>query len=228
VARTVTSRTTIAVALPDAGTCDASRVTSPDLPVAWERTADAADYGDRLLTGTAVHLRATAEADLPLLESWWLDPAVAALQSDAVRPCPTGPIAERFRSWSTNDTDGAVGFSVVSVDTGELAGHASLWGATVRRRCATLGVLLGPEHRGRGRGRETVRLMLRYGFQEMGLHRVQLEVWAFNDRALRCYRSAGFVEEGRRRQVTFHDGRWHDEVLMAVLRSEWSAGTLDL
>jgi RimJ/RimL family protein N-acetyltransferase len=228
VARAVTSRTTIAVALPDAGTCDASRVTSPDLPVAWERAADAADYGDRLLTGAAVHLRATAEADLPLLESWWLDPAVAALQSDAVRPCPTGPIAERFRSWSTNDTDGAVGFSVVSVDTGELAGHASLWGATVRRRCATLGVLLGPEHRGRGLGRETLRLMLRYGFQEMGLHRVQLEVWAFNDRALRCYRSAGFVEEGRRRQVTFHDGRWHDEVLMAVLRAEWSAGTLDL
>jgi RimJ/RimL family protein N-acetyltransferase len=212
----------------DAGTCDASRVTSSDLPGGWTRTADAADYGDRLLTGIAVHLRATTEADLPLLESWWLDPAVTALQGDAVRPRPTGPVAERFRAWSTNDTDGAVGFSVVPTETGELAGHATLWGATTRRRCATLGVLLGPEHRGRGLGRETVQLLLRYGFLEMGLHRIQLAAWAFNDRALRCYRSAGFVEEGRRREVTFHDGRWHDDVLMAVLRSEWPAGTLDL
>jgi len=57
---------------------------------------------------------------------------------------------------------------------------------------------------------------------------VQLEVWAFNERALRCYRAAGFTEEGRRRQVTFHDGRWHDEVLMSVLQPEWAAGTLDL
>jgi RimJ/RimL family protein N-acetyltransferase len=203
-------------------------VTFGHLPGGWEHAAEAAGYGAGLLTGTAVQLRATTEADLPLLESWWLDPAVTPLQSDAVRPGPVGVVAERFRAWSSNDTDGAVGFSVVPTDTGELAGHATLWGATARRRCATLGVLIGPAHRGRGLGRETVQLMLRYGFLEMGLHRVQLEVWAFNDRALRCYRSAGFVEEGRRRQVTFHDGRWHDEVLMSVLQPEWAARTLDL
>ena len=203
-------------------------MTPPEQPRSWERAADAAEYGTRLLTGPTLRLRATTESDLPLLGSWWQDPTVAALQSDAVRPGPPGPAAERFRSWSTNDTDAAVGFSVVTVDTDDLAGHVSLWGATVRRRCATLGVLLGPEHRGRGLGRETVRLALRYGFLEMNLHRVQLEAWAFNERALRCYRSAGFTEEGRRRQVTFHDGHWHDEVLMSVLQPEWAAGTLDL
>jgi len=194
----------------------------------WEQTAEASEYGTRLLTGPTLQLRPTTEADLPLLESWWLDPAVAALQSDAVRPGPPGSAVERFRGWSANDGDAAVGFSVATVDTGELAGHVTLWGATVRRRSATLGVLMGPAHRGRGLGREAVGLALRYGFLEMNLHRVQLEVWAFNERALRCYRAAGFVEEGRRRQVTFHDGRWHDDVLMSVLQPEWTAGTLDL
>ena len=135
---------------------------------------------------------------------------------------------ERFRGWSANTDESAVGFSVVSTADGELAGHLTLFGVTPRRRCGTLGVLMGPGHRGRGLGLETVRLALRYAFLEMGLHRVQLSCWAFNDRALRCYRAAGFVEEGRRREVTFHDGRWHDEVLMAVLRSEWSGSTLDV
>ena len=203
-------------------------MTSPEQPRGWDRAADAAEYGTRLLTGPTLHLRPTTEADLPLLESWWLDPAVAALQSDAVRPGPPGSAVERFRSWSANDGDGAVGFSVATLDLGELAGHVTLWGATVRRRSATLGVLMGPAHRGRGLGREAVRLALRYAFWEMNLHRVQLEVWAFNERALRCYRASGFTEEGRRRQVTFHDGRWHDEVLMSVLQPEWAAGTLDL
>jgi RimJ/RimL family protein N-acetyltransferase len=63
--------------------------------------------------------------------------------------------------------------------------------------------------------------MVRYGFQELGLNRIELGVWAFNDRAIAAYRKVGFVEEGRRRQMTFHAGQFHDEVLMSILRSEW-------
>lgn len=64
--------------------------------------------------------------------------------------------------------------------------------------------------------------MVRYGFEEMGLNRIGLGVWAYNDRAIATYRKIGFVDEGRRRQVVFHAGRFHDEVLMSLLRSEWS------
>ena len=208
--------------------CHAAAVTSdaPEQP-AWQRSDDAAAYGSRVLTGPTLTLGASTEAHLALIERWWLDPAVGALQSDAVRPGPAGSVVECFPTWSANDTECAVGFSVLTRADGELAGHVALWGVTARRRCGTLGVLVGPEHRGRGIGLEAVRLTLRYAFLELGLHRVQLQVWAYNDRALRCYRRAGFVEEGRRREVTFHDGRWHDEVLMAVLRSEWAEGTLD-
>jgi len=73
---------------------------------------------------------------------------------------------------------------------------------------------------GRGFGTDATRLAVRYGFREMGLHRIELHVLAYNERALAAYQRVGFVVEGRRRDAVFHDGRWHDEVLMAVLRSD--------
>jgi len=65
--------------------------------------------------------------------------------------------------------------------------------------------------------------MVRYGFLELGLNRVGLNVWAYNDRAIAAYRKAGFVEEGRTREAVWHDGRFHDELSMGLLASEWDA-----
>lgn len=57
----------------------------------------------------------------------------------------------------------------------------------------------------------------------MGLNRIGLEVRAFNTRAIASYAKAGFVEEGRRREIVFHAGQFHDEVLMSILASDWYA-----
>ena len=66
--------------------------------------------------------------------------------------------------------------------------------------------------------------MLRFAFDELGGHKVELRVWAFNDRAIRAYEKAGFVREGVRRAVAFHGGQFYDEVLMGVLAEEFRAG----
>ncbi len=58
----------------------------------------------------------------------------------------------------------------------------------------------------------------------MNLNRVELFVYAFNERARAAYRKCGFVEEGRRRQALYRQGAYHDFVVMAVLREEWSPG----
>ncbi len=63
--------------------------------------------------------------------------------------------------------------------------------------------------------------MTRYGFVELGLHRIQLKVRAYNERAGAAYTRAGYAVEGRHREVRFHDGRWHDELTMAQLAREW-------
>lgn len=194
----------------------------------WTTPEDAVDFGSSLFTGARVRLRPLAEEDLEVLVRWWNDERHMGLQGEVVRPQPDPTRAEVLRMWSRNDTTGGVGFSVVDAGTGELVGHVTLWGVDALARCGTLGVQVGPPFTGRGYGTDAVRVLVRYAFAELGLHRVQLGVWSFNTRALAAYERAGFVAEGRRREVVFHDGHWYDEVLLSVLEDEWWATDDDL
>lgn len=83
--------------------------------------------------------------------------------------------------------------------------------------------LAGPEHFGRGYGTEATMLVLRYAFATVGLHRVGLEVYAFNGRAAHVYARCGFEREGVLRDALRSGGERHDAVLMAALRPEWLA-----
>lgn len=71
---------------------------------------------------------------------------------------------------------------------------------------------------GHGYGTEATRAVLDYAFGTLGLHRVELEVYAFNPRAQRAYEKTGFVVEGRRRDALLWDGEWVDAVVMGCLR----------
>lgn len=69
------------------------------------------------------------------------------------------------------------------------------------------------------------RVMVRYAFEELGLHKIELRVWSYHQRAIRSYAEAGFVLEGVRRAVAFHAGAFHDEVLMGILAEEHGIAT---
>lgn len=194
----------------------------------WRSLDEALSYGTGLLVGEAVRLRATTEQDLVTLDTWWNDPQVAIFNMRSVRPRMAGANAEKLRGWSDNAVDGTtVGFSVVTRDGDEFAGHVSLFNLQAKERSATFGIVMGPPFWSRGLGTEATRLITAYGFRELGLHRIQLSVWAFNERAVAAYGKAGYQVEGRHRDVAFHDGRWHDELTMAVLEQEWAEADRD-
>ncbi|GGL52084.1 GNAT family N-acetyltransferase [Wenxinia marina] len=73
---------------------------------------------------------------------------------------------------------------------------------------------------GRGIGQQAIRLTLDHAFGPMDLHRVDLRVLAFNERAIRCYLACGFVHEGTEREAALIDGTWHDDLIMGILRAE--------
>jgi RimJ/RimL family protein N-acetyltransferase len=184
---------------------------------------DVRAYARAVLTGERVRLRSLREADVACLVGWYTDPAFMVTNGARVLPQSEAAVRARFAEWSANEHDD-LGFAIETRDDPPvLVGHIGLFGARPKDRCATIGLGLGLEHGGRGYGTDAVRVVTSYGFRELGLHRVQLEVYAFNTAGIRAYTKAGFVEEGRRRDVVFHDGRWHDEVLMSVLETEWAA-----
>lgn len=81
--------------------------------------------------------------------------------------------------------------------------------------------LFGADVLGKGYGTQATKAVVAYGFEQVGLHRISLGVFAFNPRARRAYEKAGFVEEGVRREVLLWDGEWYDDIVMSILRHEY-------
>jgi RimJ/RimL family protein N-acetyltransferase len=84
---------------------------------------------------------------------------------------------------------------------------------------------IGPAGRDRGLGSEATRLVIDHVFSSTDAQRIELEVYAFNERAAHVYEKVGFRREGVRRSALRWDGAFYDAVVMSVLRPEWSIRT---
>ena len=185
--------------------------------------ASAFSYGDSLLVGERVRLRPVLEDDLPTLAQWEMDLGRSVMLLERVAPPSEAAARERLAKWSANEGDDR-GFTIVALDGPQpLVGHIIVFGIRAKDRLATIGIALGREYTGRGYGTDAMRIIAGYGFRELGLHRIQLSVAQYNPAGIRAYEKAGFVEEGRRRESVWHDGRWYDEIQMSILDHEWAA-----
>ncbi|WP_313545720.1 GNAT family N-acetyltransferase [Leifsonia aquatica] len=116
------------------------------------------------------------------------------------------------------DQDDRADWAILRAEDGAHIGEVVLNDLDADNRSAGFRIALGaPRWFGQGYGTEATRAVLRYAFSSVGLHRVELEVFAFNPRAQSAYEKAGFVVEGRRRDALLWDGEWVDAVVMGCL-----------
>ncbi|MFF2651555.1 GNAT family N-acetyltransferase [Streptomyces sp. NPDC058045] len=172
------------------------------------------------LTGERAVLRPFTAEDAPTMARILAYPEVTHFTGAPTRPLTT----EVLHSWyaSRSEQTDRLDLAVTDRTTGQLLGESVLFDWDEPNRSCTFRILLGPAGRGRGVGTETVRLTLAHAFGHLRLHRVRLGAFAFNERALHVYRTAGFVTERVHREATLRDGTPHDEVTMAVLARDWA------
>ncbi|MGW6293127.1 GNAT family N-acetyltransferase [Streptomyces sp. NPDC055058] len=177
------------------------------------------------LTGERTVLRPFTAADADTMWEILQDPEVIRFTFDGSTDLTPGKV----RSWyaSRSAQPDRLDLAVTDRATGELVGEVVLNEWDPDARSCTFRTLIGPRGRGRGLGTEATRLIVGHGFEQLGLHRVQLEAYGNNPRALRVYEKAGFVVEGVRREARWRDGEWVDEVIMAMLDREWAASASD-
>jgi RimJ/RimL family protein N-acetyltransferase len=109
---------------------------------------------------------------------------------------------------------------VIEVD-GERAGAMGFEVANRRSKIAQLERLaVHPEFRGKRVADEAARLLQRHLLIELGYHRLQIEIYGFNERGLRHAERSGFVREGVRRKAYLRHGEWVDAVLYGLLRED--------
>jgi RimJ/RimL family protein N-acetyltransferase len=126
-------------------------------------------------------------------------------------------LAEVARSEAEPD---AFGVFVVEVD-GARAGTMRFERSNRRSRIADLGGLaVHPDFRGAKVGDEAARLFQRHLFDDLGFHRLQMEIYGFNDRAMRHAERSGFVREGVRRKAYWRNEEWVDGVLYGIVAED--------
>jgi diamine N-acetyltransferase len=175
-----------------------------------------------VLHGTRVRLRAIEREDLPRFVRWFNDPEVRRnlqlfiplglpqeeewFKGVLHRPIEEQPLVIEINQGDTWLPVGDVGFfSIRNAD-----------------RAAEIGISIGEKaFWDKGYGTEVMRLMLKFGFNELNFNRIFLKVYETNLRGIRSYEKAGFKVDGRLRQDRFMDGKYIDVLIMSVLKCEW-------
>jgi RimJ/RimL family protein N-acetyltransferase len=169
--------------------------------------------------GRLVRLRAREPEDEPLFHRWINDPEVT--EHLAARYPFSHPQERDFLARTDGSSFSGAHFSIEALADGRLIGNAALRLDSPENRAATFGITIGEkEYWSRGYGTDATRVVCRFGFEMMNLHRIELQVYADNPRAVGAYEKAGFQQEGRLRDGDYRFGRYRDVLVMGLLEGE--------
>jgi RimJ/RimL family protein N-acetyltransferase len=173
------------------------------------------------LTGDGFRLRSATPEDASFLTALAQHEAVEPFLA-AVSPWRVEELdAEIERSQADPEHHGRLVLEIPDGAAWAPAGAFAYEVANRRSRIAHLfGVMLDPAFRGRGLAEAATRLLVRRLVFELDYHRVQLEVYGFNERGMRTFERAGFAREGARRKAYRRHGEWQDGVLYGLIRED--------
>lgn len=178
--------------------------------------------GAELLTGERVRLVALTRNEAGLVASWYADAEfMRLLDADVAFPKSEEDIGRMVEDSRRQHT--AFLFGVRKLADEQLVGIVDLTDILWHHGVGWLSIAIAREFWGQGLGTEALRLLVQYAFMELNLHRLQLTVFDYNERAVAVYRKLGFQHEGTFREFMQRDGQWYDMHLMGLLRREWEA-----
>jgi RimJ/RimL family protein N-acetyltransferase len=126
-----------------------------------------------------------------------------------------------FIERAANVDYGNANFAIETLAEKRMIGGCNLDTFRPENRCAVLGIAIGDkEFWDGGYGTDAMRTLCRFGFESMSLHRIQLDVYAGNDRARHVYEKIGFKLEVTKRQAIYKFGRYLDVHIMGLLEGE--------
>jgi diamine N-acetyltransferase len=179
-----------------------------------------------MIYGERIRLRAIERRDLPFFVQWLNDPEV--YRTLYVR----FPLSlEEEEKWfaevmQTHPAERPLAIEVREESDWKLIGNCQLFKIDWINASTELGIFIGDKsYWNQGYGSEAVSLLCRHAFETLNLHRVYLHVYEFNRRAIRAYEKCGFVLEGRLRQARYSEGKYHDVLILSILRPEWEQRT---
>jgi RimJ/RimL family protein N-acetyltransferase len=173
-----------------------------------------------MIEGKIVRIRALEQTDIDEIMKWVNDPEVIdnLLMRYPVSRC----LEEKWleKAYDTSDMRNKT-FALETKD-GVYIGGIGLHKINWENRNAEVGIVIGKkEYWGKGYGTDAMLALLDFAFNHMNLHRVYLQVYDFNVRGIRSYEKCGFKKEGALRDDRFSRGKYHDTIIMGILKEEY-------
>ncbi len=170
-----------------------------------------------MLKGNSIYLRALEDKDLETLRYWRNHPDLMPYHCS----CLLIPEIGQRRWYETHGADPKNLVFIVENNEQSPIGYTLIKDLDHKNRNAEIGLHLDPAFHGKGYGKDAFNTLIRYCFHELNLHRVHLEVFDFNEPAIRMYQKMGFKQDGRLREAFFTQNRFCDIVVMSLLKNEF-------
>ncbi|GAB6930419.1 GNAT family protein [Paenibacillus sp. JCM 10914] len=171
------------------------------------------------IEGNGIRLRPVREDELEVYYALLLDP-----ESNRLTGTQQEISKESVAAWIQNirmEHADRVDMMIAVEATDELIGEVVLNEIDSVNRSANIRILISNQHSNRGFGTEAIKLMLQHGFEQVGLHRIELGVYEFNPRAIHVYEKIGFKREGILRDALYWNGEFHDMIMMSMIEDEY-------
>jgi ribosomal-protein-alanine N-acetyltransferase len=172
-----------------------------------------------IVIGEKVYLRPLEREDAATIQPWVNDPETTRFM---LLFRPMDQVSEEQFIDRVNRSETEVVFGVARPLDDVLIGVSGLHQINWKNRNGNFGITIGDKSCwNQGLGTETTALVMQYAFDTLNLHRVTLQVFEYNARAIRVYEKLGFQKEGVLREEHFREGRYWDTIFMGLLREEW-------
>ncbi len=176
-----------------------------------------------MLRGDKIYLTNLDPANAETARGWINDPEINRYLLTGQVPVSA---AAEAAFYGRAVTDWAAGksymFEIHAADDGRYIGNCGLHNVGMRHRSAEVGIFIGDTtEQNHGYGRDAIVTVTRFGFDTLGLNRIEIRSQADNERSMHLYEKLGFKPMGRLREATFTFGHFVDEAIFDMLASEW-------
>ena len=182
----------------------------------------------KLFESKRIQLRSLSEEDAASFSRWSEDGEyLRGLDTDFAKPRNTEFYKKQIQSFE--DASDVLEFGIYLTQNQQLIGFISLHSIEWNNQIASMAIGIGEaDYRKNGYGSEAIRLLLNYAFNELNLHKVELDVISNNDNAIYCYQKNGFETEGVAKEAILRDNQRFDRIYMGVLAKDWRESTSEL
>lgn len=172
---------------------------------------------------TAIILKPLSIRDVTSFYTWLNDPDAIKYSLSLFQSLNTREAIDKWFISVVNDSKN-YNRGIFLANSNTLIGYAGICNISTANKLGEYFIFIGDRNQwGKGIGSQVTQLIVASGFEELNLNRIMLTVSEPNYAAVKAYTNVGFKFEGKMRQACYRDNKFHDKLIMAILKEEWSS-----